>query len=362
MFMSNSQQQSNRICFSEGQIEEMDLRFFRDPAMGVEFCAACVTGKHGTGVGGTREANWRDDKELVEDVLRLAQGMRFKCAFHKLPFSGAKICVKTVPGADPKRVYRAVGELVARFQGKLVTAEDVGTDPRKMDIMHEVAAPYVVGRSREMGGAGDPSGFTALGVYHGLKSVCRVVLNRNGTLKDTRILVKGIGHVGAALLPLLLEEEARVVIADLDPKKVAPFAGHPLVEIAGQHRIHELEGDIFCPCAMGGEINGLTKYRVRAIAGAANNQLAYDAVDRELIQQGITWVPDWVINGGGLMSVVAEYLGEERDWVTKRATEIGARVEDLLVEAQSLRRSPLAVAYEVCDRNLQAFAHSAKAS
>src|SRR5262249_42577746 len=158
-----------------------------DPGMGVEFCAACVTGKHGTGVGGTREAHWRDDKELVEDVLRLAQGMRYKCAFHSLPFSGAKICVKTLPGADPKRVYRAGGEPVARCDEKLVTAEDVGTDPYKMDIMHEVAAPYVVGCSAEKGGAGDPSGFTALGLYHGLKAVCRVVLNRNGTLKDTRI-------------------------------------------------------------------------------------------------------------------------------------------------------------------------------
>src|SRR5262249_17039242 len=103
--------------------------------------------------------------------------------------------------------------------------------------------------------------------------------------------------------------------------------------------------DVYCPCAGGGDIGSGFDIQARAIVGAANNQLTADEVADELHSQGVLYVPDWVVNGGGLISGAAEYLGETRDWVSQQVEEIGNRVADLLARARREGTPPLRIAY-----------------
>ena len=67
--------------------------------------------------------------------------------------------------------------------------------------------------------------------------------------------------------------------------------------------------DVFSPCAMGAVINPSTieNLKCSVIAGAANNQLEKEDRDSKLLKEKeIMYVPDYVINAGGLMNVANE--------------------------------------------------------
>ena len=71
--------------------------------------------------------------------------------------------------------------------------------------------------------------------------------------------------------------------------------------------------DIYSPCALGATLNddSIPRLKCNIVAGAANNQLADEKRHGYmLIERGIAYAPDFVINAGGLINVYNEYLGE----------------------------------------------------
>ena len=72
------------------------------------------------------------------------------------------------------------------------------------------------------------------------------------------------------------------------------------------------------------------------VAGAANNQIWDEAAGAALAARGVTYVPDYVINAGGIIAVGAEYLGgQTRADVLAAVEAIGPRVGALLDRAQA---------------------------
>jgi len=61
---------------------------------------------------------------------------------------------------------------------------------------------------------------------------------------------------------------------------------------------------VFVPCALGGVISDetLLEIQARAVCGLANNQLAEPRLGTELARRGIAYVPDYVVNAGGMIS------------------------------------------------------------
>ena len=57
----------------------------------------------------------------------------------------------------------------------------------------------------------------------------------------------------------------------------------------------------------------MDRLKVKVIAGAANNQLATDAIGTELEKRKILYAPDYVINAGGLINVSVELEGYSRE-------------------------------------------------
>ncbi len=340
-----------RICFNSKKPIDCRVQLFRNPERGVERCVAVVTrSEHEFGLGGTRSSKWPSDALMLEDCILLAQGMKYKSLFHHLPYAGAKVCIELTPDADPKEAYTALGEFVAHDWHELITTEDIGTSPSLMAIMHRVAPDRILGRPIDDGGSGDPSPYTARGVWQSIKAAARHWFKRpDGDLTGLRILVKGVGHVGAEVARLVLEDGANLMVADINEKALDRFRDKPRCKVVAPTETPEV--DIFCPCAKGGEVGENFNWPgVKAIVGAANNQLTSDEVANLLHQRGILYLPDWAVNGGGLISVAAEHMKKSREWAMQRAMAIGQRMDELLTESMKRHEVPLVVAYDLCDQ------------
>lgn len=68
--------------------------------------------------------------------------------------------------------------------------------------------------------------------------------------------------------------------------------------------------------------NTIPQLNARVIAGAANNQLDESHHGKQLAKYGIVYLPDYVTNGGGLVSCAAEWYGNDPDEVPDRVRQI----------------------------------------
>ena len=94
--------------------------------------------------------------------------------------------------------------------------------------------------------------------------------------------------------------------------------------------------------------------RCRAIAGAANNQLADESVAEQLTERGILWAPDFVANAGGIIniSVELEPEGYAPDRAEERVRAVGDTLRTIFDEAEAAGTTPLAAAMALADRRL----------
>jgi leucine dehydrogenase len=260
----------------------------------------------GPALGGCRVWNYAREDEALTDVLRLSRGMSYKAALAGLPLGGGKSVIMADPFTDKTpEMMRAMGRAVNRLGGRYIIAEDVGVEVHDMD---EVAKEtrFVSGVS---GGAGDPSPWTAEGVFLALQAAVRHRLGRG--LEGVRVAVSGVGHVGSNLCRLLAGAGARLIVADIRPEAVEAIAAAHGAERAPPDAIHAAEAEVFAPCALGAVLNRRTIPQIRAqiVCGAANNQLATAEDDARLAARGILYCPDYLVNAGGLISVARPTCG-----------------------------------------------------
>lgn len=314
-------QSSNTFDFQER------LHVINDAETGVTGIIAVHSTALGPAAGGCRFWHYETQADLITDAVRLARGMSYKNALAGLPFGGGKAVLQRPKGDfDRKAVFRVFGEAVAALQGGYITAEDVGTTVADMRVVRE-RSPYVAGLEVSGGMAGgDPSPWTALGVFEAMRAAARDVLRLD--LEGATVAVQGIGNVGGSLCRLLKQEGAKLVIADIDDARAAAFADELGAKRVGIDEILSVDADILAPCALGGILNAKTipSLRARLICGGANNQLATEADGRALDVQGILYAPDYVVNAGGIINVSAEYLGETTLQVRDRIGQIAGRL------------------------------------
>ena len=319
-----------------------------DPASGLSGLIAIHSTALGPGAGGCRLWRYASHEEAQEDAFRLAEGMSYKNALADLPFGGAKAVLREPEGSyDRRALFRAFGRAVAALGGRYVTAEDVGT---RVDDMEVVAGEtrHVAGLAARPGRAGgDPSPWTALGVFESMKVAARHTLGAE--LSELTVAIQGTGNVGARLCSLLAEAGARLVIADVDPARRDRLAAIHGAKVVDAGEIVAAEADVFAPCALGGVLTETSVSRLKAklVCGGANNQLATPEVAHLLRDRGIGYAPDYVVNAGGIINVSAEYLGETSDQVEARVKAIGPRVAAILDQAAKRRVSPALVADEM---------------
>src|SRR5690606_15093084 len=268
----------------------------------------------GPALGGTRMWPYRSEEEALNDVLRLSRGMTYKNAVAGLDIGGGKAVIIGNPATDKSEaLFRAFGKFVDSLGGRYITAEDVGIDVNDMELVFR-ETEYVTGVHQVHGGSGDPSPFTAYGALQGLLAT----LNRKFGDEDVgkyAYAVQGLGHVGMEYVKLLKERGAKIFVTDINKGLVDKAVSEYGAEAVGLDEIYDVPADVYSPCALGGTVNEDTLPRLKAkvICGAANNQLANNAIGDEVAKRGILYAPDYAVNAGGVMNVALEMTGYNRE-------------------------------------------------
>ena len=306
-----------------------EVVFCCNPDVGLKAIIAIHNTALGPALGGTRMWNYASDEEALIDVLRLSKGMTYKAAASGLNLGGGKaVIIGDSKKIKSEALFRSFGRYVNSLNGRYITAEDVGTSVDDMEHVY-AETPWVTGISKELGGSGDPSPYTAHGVLMGIKASVKEAYNTD-SLKGLRIAVQGLGHVGAHLADYLYEEGAELILADIDQEKVKTVAERTSARVVNPDEILFEECDVLAPCALGGLFDDQTipKLKTKVIAGGANNVLVEDRHGDALRELGILYAPDYVINAGGLMNVFVELEG----YSPERAMAHTKKIYDNLLE------------------------------
>lgn len=309
----------------------------------------------GPAAGGCRLDSYPSEERVLNEALRLSRAMSYKNALANLSWGGGKTVINKPEGPfDRQALFEAFGRCVEELGGRYITAEDVNTSEEDMAYVARQTRHVtgLAGTGAEVGG--NPAPWTAEGVRNAL----RAALGRRAgePLSDLCIAVQGLGHVGSELAKLLAESGARLVLADIDRDRLVALADRLGAETVAPDAIYEVDVDVFMPCALGAVLNEDTIPRLKAplIVGAANNQLANDKDAEALDRAGITYVPDYVVNSGGIICCAAERYGWARTEVARRIERIGELTSEILLEAIRTKQSPLAVANGRAERVIEA--------
>lgn len=317
-----------------GDFQEQ-LYVINDRETGVAGVIAIHSTALGPAAGGCRLWHYENQADLTADAVRLARGMSYKNAMAGLPFGGGKAVLQRPKGAvDRATIFRVFADAVAKLDGAYITAEDVGTTVADMRTVRDRTS-FVAGLDAEAGKAGgDPSPWTALGVFESMRATAKLSLGSD--MQGVTVAVQGTGNVGAGLCRLLRDAGARLIMADVDHVRVEALARELDARVVGIDEIFQAQADIFAPCALGGVLNEKTipLLKAKLVCGGANNQLASEADGDALLQRGIVYAPDYVVNAGGIINVAAEYLGETTKQVNQRVHQIAARLVTVLSRAQ----------------------------
>jgi valine dehydrogenase (NAD+) len=274
---------------------------------GLKAIIAVHSTRLGPALGGTRFYPYASEDDALEDVLRLAKGMTYKAAAAGLDLGGGKAVII----GDPVRhrsegLIRAYGRFVDSLGGRYVTAEDVGTTQADMDLIRRETR-HVTGASEDLGGSGDPSAATAYGVLWAMKAVA-VKLWGDESLEGRHVCVSGVGKVGGILVRHLVDEHAKITVADVNPGAVERVVrGYGVDEVAAD-AAHAVACDIFSPCALGSVLDPgrIAELDCAAVVGCANNQLADPSCAKLLDDAGVLYAPDYVVNAGGVINIAEE--------------------------------------------------------
>ncbi|MBI1183043.1 leucine dehydrogenase [bacterium] len=315
MTASTAIETSNFVFDKLVQYDYEQLLMVQDKATGLKGIIAIHNTVLGPGLGGTRMYNYANEQDAIVDVLRLSRGMTYKAAISGLNLGGAKAVLIGDPNKLKSEAYfRKFGRFIENLNGKYITAEDVGTTTKDMEYI-AMETENVVGLPEVRGGGGDPSPVTAYGVYLGMKASAKEAYGSD-SLTGKTILVEGVGKVGTYLVERLAKEGANILVADVyEPalKNVAEKYGAQVVPV---ENVFDAQMDIYAPCALGARVNpeSIAKMTCAVIAGGANNQLAQEDRDSELLKdKGILYAPDFLINAGGLINVYTEWNGYNRE-------------------------------------------------
>lgn len=314
----------------------------------------------GPSMGGTRMWNYASDEEGIIDALRLSRGMTYKSAISGLNVGGGKaVLIGDAKKIKNEAYLRRFGKFVESLSGKYVTAGDVNISTRDLEYIR-METGHVTGLPEMLGGGGSSSIITAYGVYMGIKAAARQAFGSE-SLEGKRVAVQGAGAVGMQLIEYLIKEKAEVFVSDIEEDRIQMASRKYGAHGVGAESILDIESDIYAPCALGATLNDETipRLKCRAIAGGANNQLADEEKHGQmLMDKGIIYAPDFLVNAGGIMAVAAEYFGEfNKPYLYQKAERIYDNCLQVLQEAAEQQKNAQLVAMEKAEQRIAAIGH-----
>lgn len=324
-----------------------ELHFKHDRPSGLRAVIAVHSTRLGPAFGGTRCRPYPSTRAAVIDAMRLARGMSYKAAVAGVPYGGGKgVILRPAEPFDRRVLFEAYADVLEALGGRYITAVDSGTGVQDMDVI-ATRTSYVTSTSHGRHASGDPSPFTALGVYRGIEAAVRFRLKR-ANLEDLHVAIQGVGHVGYHLARELHGHGVRLTVCDMNSELVQRCVDEFGAASVEPERIFGVKGDVFAPCALGGVLNGSSIARLNCgiVCGAANNQLLDDADGDRLQARGIFYVPDYVVNAGGLLHAIPG----EKPQLREQVLNIYDTLLSIFVEADRHAAAP----FRIADRRAEA--------
>lgn len=297
----------------------------------------------GPALGGCRIVKYQDFQQAVVDAARLARGMSYKSAVAQVACGGGKAVIIEPDGSyDRAELFHQFGRCVESLKGRYITAMDAGSSIADMDVIH-TETDYVASHN----GIGDPSPFTAEGVYQAIKASLNFHLGKS--IAESVIAIQGLGNVGYRLLSRLVAEGATVMVADISQEKTLQAMKEFGVFVAPVNDILFEPCDVLAPCGLGGVLteSNIPLLNCKIVAGCANNQLENEVAGQMLHERKILFAPDYVINSGGLIFAHSRFNGKSEEFISSRVDSLSATLLDIFLRAREEFKGPELVAREI---------------
>ncbi|MEP1447757.1 MAG: Glu/Leu/Phe/Val dehydrogenase dimerization domain-containing protein [Paraglaciecola sp.] len=341
--------------FEHSEFDEHEhVAFHQDKASGLKAIIAVHNSNLGNALGGCRMWPYLSDEEAVRDVLRLSKGMTYKAAMAGLKQGGGKAVIFGNPRTEktPEKM-RAMGKFIDSLSGQYISAEDSGltVDDLKLmgqqtDFVSGIQAKYHINSEPA---DGNPAPSTAYGVYVGLKATVKYAMKSD--LKDVKVAIQGLGHVGMRLAKHLHSQGAKLYVTDIHSENIEKAVSEFSAIAVAPNNIYDLDVDVFAPCAMGAILTeeNVDRLKVKVIAGAANNQLAKESVGQLLAGKGIAYAPDYVINAGGIIDIYHQSIASSDRELREHIEKISNTLLEIYHRAQSQGIATNIIANEIAE-------------
>ncbi|MBQ30607.1 MAG: glutamate dehydrogenase [Acidimicrobiaceae bacterium] len=272
-----------------------------------------------------------------EEVRALASLMTWKTALVGIPFGGAKGGVQCDPqGMSPRelqtltrRFTRSISQIIGVNED--IPAPDVGTNSQTMAWMmsayaeeHGYSPGVVTGKPLELGGSVGREQATGRGVSLIINEAAK---DLGIPMENSKSTIQGFGNVGSWTAWYLSEIGGTVIAVsdvnggvynvqglDLDQLKThventGSVLGFNDAEAITNDELLEMECDFLVPAALGGAINSgnASKIRARMVVEGANNPVTPGG-EMILNDQGVTCLPDLLVNAGGVTVSYFEWV------------------------------------------------------
>lgn len=325
----------------------------RDDRVGLRAVIAIDDTTLGPGFGGVRYRTYPSTEAAAREAQRLAAAMTLKHALAELPYGGAKSVVMldgpvAAPGSPERReLFARFGEMIARTAGFYVPSVDMGTLLEDMQTIRDD------GGARAFCDEVSPSPFTARGVYAAMRAAA-VYHHGEGGLSGAHVVVQGVGSVGAEVARLAHADGARLTVADIDTARAEELASELGGDTVATEDAPFHPADVFAPCAVARVVtrDAIDRLPARIIAGAANDTLDEPGCAEALRAAGITYVPDFVANAGGVIQVHGGVAGWDETETLAAVDRVGDRVAELIATGEAEGITPLAAALQRASRAL----------
>jgi len=339
------------------------VSFFDDKKTGLKAIVAVHSTALGPACGGTRMYPYATSDDALTDVLRLSRGMSYKNAIADVGLGGGKAVIIGDPSKDKSEAkLLAYARAVESLGGHYITAMDVGMGPKDMPVLAR-GTKYVAGYDIPGKTGGDSGPLTALGVFVGLKAAVKHKLGAD-TTKGLAVAIQGLGKVGMGLAKRLHEEGAKLIVADINADAVRRAVDAFGAREASPDTVVTVACDVFSPNALGAVVNDETVGEIKAkiVAGGANNQLARDVHGRMLMERGVLYAPDYVINGGGIIRVAGQIFGWDDAEIERRVLNIAPTLAMIFKRGDVERRPTNEIADRIAEERMAMGAHPHRAA
>ncbi|HWT94737.1 MAG TPA: Glu/Leu/Phe/Val dehydrogenase [Solirubrobacteraceae bacterium] len=303
----------------------------------------------------------------ADEVQSLAFWMTFKCAALGLPFGGGKggvaVDPKQLSTSELERLSRGYVSAVADVIGPDVDipAPDVATNAMVMGwmmdqyaiIKRRIEPGVVTGKPVSMGGSLGRDTATGDGAWHVIKTLLPDLLDDEDADSVT-VAIQGFGNAGQVLAQRLHEAGHKVVAIsdskvalhnpegiDIPAARAAKADGELKADGAKEIDASELlalDVDLLCPSALENAITEENAKDVQAkvIFEVANGPVN-GAADDILAENGVTIVPDILVNAGGVTVSWFEWV-QNRTGLPWEADKVKEELETRMVrETENIR-------------------------